>query len=425
MKIALKQGVEADAQRMKVVRDKASRLLEYCRRSDFAGYDPYDAMNSRLFNALPFLHFKLARQVLTQANKRSPINLRPLLLIPRSHNAKGLALFVSSLEKLSRLGLFPAKEIDSNLIEKLVALRSPATKYWCWGYNFAWQTRVMLVPKGSPNIICTSFVANALLDAYERNRDARCLEMAVSAADFILDVLFWSEGEKISCFNYTPLWRSQVHNASLLGSALLCRVFKETGEKRFLEPAVRAARYSVGKQYPDGSWDYGESDSPPQRWKDNFHTGFNLCALQNIERYGGAGEFARSIRLGFDYYLHHFFGGDWAPKYFDNATYPIDIHSASQSIVTFLALKDLDERNVQRARNVFNWTTANMWDERGFFYFQKRPAFTIKVPYMRWSQAWMLFALASLLENGGEVVADLEKEGERSDTRSAGTAQLR
>ena len=425
MMTAIRQSVEAEALLMTAVRDKASRLLKYCSRSDFAGYDPYDAMNSRLFNALPFLHFKLARQVLTQANKRSPINLRPLLLIPRSHNAKGLALFVSSLEKLSRLGLFPAEEIDANLIEKLVTLRSHGTKHWCWGYKFAWQTRVMLVPKGSPNIICTSFVANALLDAYERNRDARCLEMAVSAAEFILEVLYWSEGEKVSCFNYTPLWRSQVHNASLLGSALLCRVFKESGEKRFLEPALRAARYCVSKQYPDGSWDYGESDSPPQRWKDNFHTGFNLCALQNIERFGGTGEFAKSVRLGFDYYLQNFFDTDWAPKYFDNAVYPIDIHSASQSIITFLALKDLDGRNVQRASDVFKWTVANMWDEGGFFYFQKRPAFTIKVPYMRWSQAWMLLALASMLENGGEVADNSPKESERSDARGAGTTQFR
>ena len=422
---AIPLKTEADGRRMQAVRDKASQLLEYCRQSDFAGYDPYDAMNSRLFNALPFLHFKLARQVLTQANKRSPINLRPLLLIPRSHNAKGLALFVSALEKLSRLGLFTAKEIDSDLLEKLIALRSPGMKYWCWGYNFAWQTRVTLVPKGSPNIICTSFVANALLDAYERNRNARCLEMAVSAADFILDVLFWSEGEKVSCFDYTPLWRSQVHNASLLGSALLCRVFKESGEKRFLEPALRAARYSVSKQYPDGSWDYGESDNPPQRWKDNFHTGFNLCALEKIERYSGAGEFAKSIRLGFDYYLQNFFGGDWAPRYFNNATYPIDIHSASQSIITFLALKDLDEQNVRRACSVFEWTTANMWDERGFFYFQKRPAFTIKVPYMRWSQAWMLLALASLLENGGEAAAGSDRENGRSEPQSTGTAHVR
>ena len=37
-------------------------------------------------------------------------------------------------------------------------------------------------------------------------------------------------------------------------------------------------------------------------------------------------------------------------------------------------------------------------DERGFFYYQKRRFYTVKKPYMRWSQAWMLYALARLLE---------------------------
>ena len=39
-----------------------------------------------------------------------------------------------------------------------------------------------------------------------------------------------------------------------------------------------------------------------------------------------------------------------------------------------------------------------MWDERRYFYYQVFPFFTSKIPYMRWSQAWMLYALAILLE---------------------------
>ena len=40
-----------------------------------------------------------------------------------------------------------------------------------------------------------------------------------------------------------------------------------------------------------------------------------------------------------------------------------------------------------------------MWDERGgYFYCQKHPRYTVKIPYMRWAQAWMLLALATVLE---------------------------
>ena len=38
-----------------------------------------------------------------------------------------------------------------------------------------------------------------------------------------------------------------------------------------------------------------------------------------------------------------------------------------------------------------------MWDERGFFYYRVLRFGTIRTSYMRWSQAWMLLALATLL----------------------------
>ena len=73
------------------------KLLAYCRANDWAGYDPYDALNSRLFTALPFLNARLPRLCLTQALKRSPINIRPLALIPKTQNPKAMALFLSAL----------------------------------------------------------------------------------------------------------------------------------------------------------------------------------------------------------------------------------------------------------------------------------------------------------------------------------------
>lgn len=396
----VEQSMSASAdERSRDAREIAAKLLAYCQGHDWAGYDPYDALNSRVFQALPFLNFKLARLAITQAVKRSPVNFRPLLLIPRTQNPKGLALFLVSLLKLSRVGLVKDDTLVSRLADRILELRSENTPYTCWGYNFAWQTRFELVPRGLPNIICTTFAANALLDLYEQNREPRLLEAAVSSANFILDVLYWHPSESTSCFSYTPLWRAQVHNASLLGAALLCRVAKESGEKKFLEPALRAARYTVQKQHADGAWDYGESDSPSQRWKDNFHTGYNLCALRNIGRYAGTEEFEPSVKLGFQFYRDNFFREDGAPKYFHNATYPIDVHSVSQSVITMFLLRDLDVGNVALARKVLGWSLDNMWFERGsYFHCQKHAYYTVKIPYMRWAQAWMLLALATYLE---------------------------
>src|SRR5438094_10592911 len=114
----------------------ALKLLAYCEANDWAGYDPYDALNSRVFTALPFLNSRLPRLVLTQALKRSPINIRRLLLIPKTQNPKAIALFLSAFLKLSRIGVGKAEEFVELMIERLIALRSQGFPYWCWGYSF-------------------------------------------------------------------------------------------------------------------------------------------------------------------------------------------------------------------------------------------------------------------------------------------------
>jgi hypothetical protein len=151
--------------------------------------------------------------------------------------------------------------------------------YFCWGYSFPWQTRSILVPRGAPNLVCTAFVANALLDAYEyfsepecphsssegclqpstfgpnnpvtcnlqpatcNSLGASCLDMPISSAEYILKELYWMEGDSVASFSY-PLsgLRSLTHNANFLGAALLCRVSKHSSEKRFLDPALKVAR---------------------------------------------------------------------------------------------------------------------------------------------------------------------------------------
>ncbi len=374
------------------------KLLAYCQANNWSGYDPYDALNSKVYEALPILHFRAARLALSQLLKRSPLNLRPLLLVPKTQNPKGLALFICALLRLRKLELIADETPIRELLARLAALRSRDNPHWCWGYPFPWQARAALFPRWIPNIICTTFAGNALLDAFDRFHERELLVMAVSAADFLLGTLYYEEGPSVACFSYMPLARSKVHNANLLGAAFLCRVAAASGDPKYVPPALKAAAFSVGHQHPDGSWDYGESDNPPQRWKDNFHTGYNLCALQAIARYAGTSQFADSTRRGFAFYRDHFFAADGAPKYFHDSAYPLDVHSAAQSMITLLILKDLHPESLALARSVCRWTLANLQGAKHFFYFQKHRLYTNRIPYMRWSQAWTLLALTALLE---------------------------
>jgi len=63
-----------------------------------------------------------------------------------------------------------------------------------------------------------------------------------------------------------------------------------------------------------------------------------------------------------------------------------------------MEFRGLDESNGKQAVAVFEWALKNLRDKQGYFYYQKYPYFTNKISYMRWSQAWMLMALATLRE---------------------------
>jgi hypothetical protein len=344
---------------------------------------------------LPFLDYRIPRLVLTQGLKRSPVNFRQLLRIPKTQNPKGIALFLSSLLILERLNATGRTEIDS-MVDRLLDLRSPGTDYWCWGYSFPWQTRTIVVPSGAPNLVCTSFVANALLDAFDQSGESRCLEMGLGAAEYILNELYWTEGSTAGFSYPVPSARGQVHNANFLAAALLCRAYAYTSEERFLVPALRTARYSAAKQQPDGSWFYGEAES--QRWIDNFHTGYNLCALQAISRYAETTEFDSVLRSGFQFYRDHFFEKDGAVRYFHDKKYPIDTHCVAQSIITPVSLQEIDRSNLHLAQSVLQWALTHMWNVRGFFHYRVLRACKIRTPYMRWSEAWMLLAMVTLLD---------------------------
>jgi len=329
-----------------------------------------------------------------QGFKRSPINLRPLFGIRHSPNPKGIGLFASSLIRLARVGL--ASETEARgLADRLEGLRSPGWKHACWGYNFDWQTRTYLVPKFHPNIICTTFVSETLLDAFDRWQDERYLDLAIGGGRFLLDDLKRTELGDSFCFSYTPLRPSRVHNANLLGAALLARLWSHTRNDEFREAAEAATRYGIRHQQSDGSWIYGED--PHQEWIDSFHTGYNLIALRAVARNLEMKAADISLREGYRYYRQAFFPGGGLVKYFHNRLHPIDVHAVAHAILALVQLSDLDETAEGLAAEIAHWAEQHLQSAEGYFYYQQTRRMTNRIPYMRWGQAWMLRGLSELL----------------------------
>jgi hypothetical protein len=414
------------------------RARAWSRARGYAGHDPFDALNSRLFQSTPLKRSRLARLAWTQAFKRSPVSLRSLAFVPTGRNSKGTALF--ALAALSRFRATRKEEHGAearSLLEDLLAARVETRSGAAWGYNFDWQGRAFYAPRGTPTVVPTAFAVRALVEAASafgedsgegasRVESSKYVEAARSACEFIAHDLNRSEeSDEEVCFSYTPLDRTRVFNASLLAGEALATVGAVGGRADWVEEGTRAALYVARRQREDGSWAYG-ADSY-QSWSDNFHTAFILTSLArvldscflgarprgdsehegmasenlpgSIEKHEGARvEVRRALARGYEFWRSSFFLADGWPKYYHRAAYPADAHSAGAAVVAFAELKDSEPDAPELARRVALWALRELFDPRGFFYYQRRRLYRVRTPYMRWSQGWMTYALARLLE---------------------------
>jgi hypothetical protein len=375
-------------------------LLAWCRAHDFAGYDPFDALNSRVFQSTPLYQSRTARLIWTQAIKRFPLNLRPLALVPPQNNSKGLALFaLAALSTYRRVKTVEAESDARALLDELWRARIQGYKGAAWGYNFAWQSRNFFAPQGTPMIVPTAFAARALIEGRQVFGDDSYLEKARSSCDFILNDLDRTiDTNDEVCFSYSPSDSTQIFNASLLAAETLASVGALTGETAFCDLALRAARYVVHRQGEDGSWAYGAEAG--QQWIDNFHSAYVLLSLTRIEQscVGANAELNNALQQGLTFWRERFFLADGWPKYYHDSLYPADAHAAATAIITLLEFRELDSGALPLAETIAAWTIRNLRDARGFFYYQRRRLYTVHTPYMRWTQGWMLYALARLLE---------------------------
>jgi len=368
------------------------QLLSWCQQRDFAGHDPFDALNSRLFQATPLAQSRNARLIWTQVVKRSPADPRALIRVPAQRNAKGIALFtLAQIANHRRLNTADSEAAVREFLASLLSMKIDGYSGACWGYNFDWQSRNFFAPRNTPTIVPTAFAARALIEA-GTDDEAR------SVCEFIVkDLPRTVETESELCFSYAPKTNTSIFNASLLAAEVLASVGAQTGETELIDLADRAARYVLNNQQPDGSWLYGTD--PKQSWIDNFHTAYVLFSLKRIiDVSSRRHDFQPALERGYRYWKENFFLADGWPKYYDHDLYPADAHAAASAIVTFLECRELDDDALKLAQTIATWTIQNLRDTRGFFYYQRRRFYTVRKPYMRWTQAWMLYALSRLLE---------------------------
>jgi len=388
--IASVDGVSKD-----LISDSIGRLSDWLERNDYSGYDPFDGLTAKYLRALTF-ETNFLRTALQQGVRRFPINMRPVLGIPKSRSTKGMAYLAKGFMRLQQAtGDKSWGDKAESALQWLVENQSKGYSGACWGNHFDYQSRSFYLPKGVPTIVWTSLIGHAFLDAYDHFRKDNYLQVAVSACEHILrDLDSFPEGDSL-CLSYIPTENKQVHNSNALGASLLARTYSHTRNESYRSLAQKAILYTANHQRANGSWYYGEAAN--LRWVDNFHTAYVLDCFKHYMTATGDERFEKNLNAGYQYWKNTFFLPDGTPRYYDRKTLPIDIQCSSQAIDTLAFFHDRDPESLPLALKIAAWTIGQMQDRTGYFYYRRYSRWPInKTPTLHWGQATMLCALAAL-----------------------------
>jgi hypothetical protein len=362
---------------------------------NYEAYEPFDGLSSplgQLTRVSPLLD-----RLLQQVGRQSPINFRPLLGVKPLPSTKGRGYMAAGYLGLYRLtGDAEYRRKAVATLQWLIENKSPKFQEFSWANHFDYASRGGRYGTHESIIVWSSLVGQAFLDGFELLGDSRYLEVAESVCRWILGLPKEHTSSGI-CLSYHMLEQNSVHNASMLGAAMLARTWSHARKQEYLDLATAAMQYSCTKMLPDGAWWYGEAEK--YHWIDNFHTGYNLDSLQCYIDSTGDQTFKPELDRGFEYFHANFFEPSGLPKYYHNRAYPIDIQCASQAIETLAKFSSTVPGALATAVNVARWTIDHMQDSSGYFYYRRYPlGIAARIPMLHWGQATMFQALVLLLQ---------------------------
>lgn len=387
-------------------------MREWFRKQNYAGIDPY-LLDERVFAArrYPIIGpaLGLIRRVLKPFHPWIPKQVFSTLspvVIPK---AVGLILSGNSFV----YQLAPQPDIlneNHDLLDWLLAHRSPGFSHLCWGQPFAWGSNPRYLPN-TPAVCATSPIAHGILDHYQVSNDEKALEMLQAVADYLMFENGHEDMGTSLCVHYGPTNRDLAYNSNAMAASFLARLSRITGNRDQSAFASKALRFVVEEQNKDGSWYYTSDRGGRQAVPtiDNRHTGFVLEHLQIAGELLSNEEAIRAVQRGWAYYEQLLFDGP-TPKWAPDQSYPVDIHDVAQAVLTPIQLGRLEF-----AANVVQFALNSLFNGRDQFYYKLFADGRVnQTVFVRWGQAWMYKALAAfaLAVHGTSAVHARQKAGQ-------------
>jgi rhamnogalacturonyl hydrolase YesR len=376
------------------IEQSLQQVQTWVEQHDYRGYEPFDGLSS-WFRPLTFGNL-LAERLLMQMIRQSPVNLRPIMGVKPKDSTKGRGYMAHGyLLRHKATGRSEYLRQAEACLDWLDHHKVPRFEHHSWSNHFDFSSRGGSYSKDDPIIVWTSLIGQAYLEAFEQTGNQRWLQIAESVCGWIMDLPREKTGRG-GCLSYLAHKQSSIHNANMLGAAMLARTARLTGNEKYQEVARSAMEYSCTRQLRDGSWWYAEPLK--YQWIDNFHTGYNLDSLKCYIENSGDETWRDNLHRGLAFFKQHFFEADGCPKYYHNRCYPVDSQCAAQSIETLAIFSDDDPACLDLSVKVARWMIANMQHPDGHFYYRIYPLMKARTPMLHWAQGTMFKALAQLLE---------------------------
>ena len=361
-------------------------VLDYARERNFAGYDYSDGTSSPLRDLIPGDN-RWVNIALQETAKRAPINLRPVLGIPKRRNFKGCALFASaSLRAYDCTGREQHLDDATELVQWLADNRRSYP--YGWGHNHDLQLLTRRIPRNTPDIIATAYGVRAIMDL-DQYRETEEAAIAGEAVPHFIETELLDAVDDGFRLRYEPTAPrgTYVLNANAVGGALLVELAAAYDQPDLRPLGEALLDYVASRQHPIGGWTYMDPPEASHLSMDNHHNGFILESFMRYAAVTGSDRYADTLERGLSFYRDVLFDSNGAPRWDEMNQYPRDIHAAAQGIITFTQAGDY-----MFASRILGWALEAMYDA-GRFYYRRNRFYTRRVTLMRWCQAWMAYAI--------------------------------
>ena len=384
----------------------SSWLDKYTMDGVYYGHDPFDT--KECINKLKkHTLLDIPRKVLIEIDELiNPKIIHKLFNIKPKINPKGQGLLMYSFAHLYELEQDPQNLIKAKNIAKW--LKNNSSKNYddlCWGYPFDWHSKIF-IPKDTPSTIVTTAIGDGLHKLHTITKEQKYLDDCMSICNFLDTKLNISkEKNNTFCISYTPIDHFQVHNANLFTAEFLIRIGTLCNNQKWIDKGLKAAMFSVNEIKSDGSLYYWSKNQNKNAFnsQDIYHSGFEIRCLYNIWKTTQNKIFEKAYKNYLAFFTNKYFTNEkYLFKFTPNKTFPVDIHSCSEAIITLTTVIKDHPEYLDLLNKSINWTIDNMQSKKGWYIYRivKKSYFTYKInfPYLRWGQSWMLRALSSAYE---------------------------